>query len=40
VDPVVDPLLLRISGSAGNRTRASGSSHALQSNLIFKMLVV
>jgi hypothetical protein len=25
VDPVPDPLLLRKSGSAGNRTRASGS---------------
>jgi hypothetical protein len=26
VDPVPDPLLLRKSGSAGNRTRASGSA--------------
>jgi hypothetical protein len=25
VDPIPDPLLLRISGSAGNRTRTSGS---------------
>jgi hypothetical protein len=25
VDPVPDPLVLRKSGSAGNRTRASGS---------------
>jgi hypothetical protein len=25
VDPVPDPLLLRKSGSAGNRTRASGT---------------
>jgi hypothetical protein len=25
VDPVPDPLLIRKSGSAGNRTRASGS---------------
>jgi hypothetical protein len=25
VDPVTDPILLRKSGSAGNRTRASGS---------------
>jgi hypothetical protein len=25
VDPVTDPLLLRKSGSAGNRTRTSGS---------------
>jgi hypothetical protein len=25
VDPVPDPLLLRKSGSAGNRTRTSGS---------------
>jgi hypothetical protein len=33
VDPVPDPLLLRKSGSAGNRTRTSGSV-ARNSNLL------
>jgi hypothetical protein len=33
VDPVPDPLLLRKSGSAGNRTRTSGSVARNSDNL-------
>jgi hypothetical protein len=40
VDPVRDPLLLRKSGSAGNRTRTSGSAARNPGNLTTDALIV